>query len=117
MHRKGDGDIYRRWDRNCSKFDSETTKSISSIRFLQIKRVKKSNNNYEILKRDDLVFDPTHKFNLVYNYILKNLEVIIEKAILDQTVDKSSCAHRGYGEAGTRLVANIISKPGCSRGG
>ena len=113
----GDGDLYRRWDTCSSKYDEEIANSLTFTRFLQIKRVKKSNNNYVTPPRGDATFDPAHKFDLVYECMVKNLEEVTNKATLDQTVDESSWGHGGYGEKGTGIVTDIINKPGISRGG
>ena len=63
---------------------------MSSTRYHQIKRVKKANNNYEIGDRRNEDFNLAHKFNLVYDCFVNNLNEMIKCAYLDQTIDESS---------------------------
>ena len=54
---------------------------------------------------------------MIYNTIIKNINVITEAADLEQCGDETTWGHGGYGEAGTGLVGRIMGKPGISKVG
>ena len=77
---------------------------MSSARFLQIKQVKKSNNNYEIIPYINSLFNLAHKFDLIYDCLVTNLQEFTRYTCQNQTIDRTSWSHGRYSESGTRVV-------------
>ena len=85
-------------------------------RWLEIKRVYKLCDNDMAPKRGDPNYNPAYKYDLVYNVICHNVNVLTKNASLDQCMDESTFPFQGFGEAKTGLVGNIVGKPGVSNG-
>lgn len=110
------GALYRRWMKGCSMYDRVISESLSHTRFLQIKRVLKLCNNNKAPKRGQPGYDPAYKYDMIYDAIVSNCNEMTRKADLDQCGDETSCAHSGYGEAGSGILERRKGKPGLTRG-
>ena len=62
-------------------------------------------------------YNPTYKYDLIYDVLTSNVRAITKRAELDLTGDETSWGFMGYGEAGTKVVSRIMGKPGISKGG
>ena len=113
---RSNGGINRRWMYGAD-FDSFVSASIPYSRWLAMKRVIKLCNNDTAPKRGEAGYDPSYKFDKIYNTIIRNTNVIKGAADLDQCGDKTTWGHGGYVEAGTGLVGRIMEKPVISKGG
>ena len=109
-------EIFIKDGKQIALIDKETAESISSRRFLQVKRVHKYNNNYKIKNRVSTSFNTIHKFNRVCHCIINNLVIITNKIYSKTFINKSSLAYKRFSELGIELVVDIMNKIGCSRG-
>ena len=106
------GALYRRWQYNGSDFGEERSNSINLGRWLHIKSFVKLCNNKDAPKRSDKKYGPAYKFDLIYKAIAHNVNVITKWADLDQSGDKTTWGHVGFGEKGSGLTGRIIGKQG-----
>jgi len=86
-------------------------------RWKQVKRVVKLNNNLTSPKHGEEGYDPAHKFDMLDDVLVSNINSITEKADLDTCADETTWAFEGYGEAKSGLVVGIHEKPGVTKGG
>ena len=74
-------------------------------------------NNKDAPNCGDTNYDPDYKFGFIYKSIFHNLNVITKWGDLDQSGDKTTWAHGGFGEKWIGLTCSITVKPGISKGG
>lgn len=110
------GALYRRWLQDCSMFDREIAENISYHRWLQLKRVYKLCNNNAVPKRGQPGYDPSYKYDFIFDAIVSNCNEMTKYADDDLCADETSCAHSGYGEAGSDILTRRKGKPGLTRG-
>ena len=103
-----DGTLYNIWQYNTSDFDEEILNSIHPGRCLHIKRVMKLCNNKDALKRGDTNYDLYYKFDFIYKDINHNGNAIKKWSDLDQSGDKATWGHGGFGEKESGLIVHII---------
>jgi hypothetical protein len=114
----GDGALYRRWLKGSACEDVHVMNALSLHRFHQIKRIIKLNNNdSESCKRSSPEYDPSHKFDMIYDTIVANIIALTEKGELDLTGDETTYAFQGFGERGSAIIARVLGKPGVTKGG
>ena len=65
------GAMYRRWV-DGSDYGEVIVESINHLRWLQIKRTVKLNNNATSSKRGEPGYDPAYKFDLLYRTMVHN---------------------------------------------
>ena len=113
----GNGAIYRRWLDNTADSDNFCQKAMTLHRWNQLKRIYKLNNNDSSKKRGEPGYDPSYKYDLIYNVMTANVRAITKFGELDLTGDETTWAFGGFGEKGTKIVSRIQGKPGVSKGG
>jgi hypothetical protein len=113
----GGAGIHLCWDPSTSDFDELVYKTMSYTRFLQTKRIYKLCNNYASPRQKGAGYNPTYKFDKIYNMQIFNINWLSEKACDNLCSDKSMYHFGGYGEAGMGLIFLIIDKPGIAKGG
>jgi hypothetical protein len=113
------GAILRRFDtrKDNAAFDADIYKCMYKTRWLELKRVVKLNNNLTSAKRGEVGYDPSYKYDMIFDVLVHNTNAITKHACLDLCGDETSWAHQGYAEKGTGIVDNIIGKPGVNKGG
>ena len=113
----GDGALYRRWFSGNAHADDYCQEAMPLSRWNQLKRVYKLNNNDKAKGKGEVGYNPTYKYDLIYDVLTSNVRAITKRAELDLTGDETSWGFMGYGEAGTKVVSRIMGKPGISKGG
>ena len=113
----GNGAIYRRWfdDSPCS--DTYCQKAMTLHRWNQLKRVYKLNNNDNAPMKGEPGYDPSYKYDMIYDVITSNVRVLTKNAELDLTGDETTWGFGGYGEKGAKVVYRVKGKPGVTKGG
>ena len=111
------GAIYRQWMHGCSDYDDVVYEAKIHCRWLQIKQVKKLCNNDVCPKRREEGYDPTYKYDYIYNCIIHNVNQLSNMGELDLTGDDTSLATASPGESGAGVTFRVQNKPGVSKGG
>ena len=112
----GNGALYRRWHSGTAGSDDVIQASMSLNRWNQIKRVLKLNNNDMAKKRGEDGYNPSYKYDMIYDVIVSNVISLTKDGELDLTGDETSWGFQGYGEKGGKVVYRF-TKPGISKGG
>ena len=114
-----DGAILRRFKK--TKYNTAycplISKSMTSTRFLQIKRCMKLNNNAATPKKGQEGYNPAAKYDLPYKVLVHNVNAITKSCGLDMCADETTWGHQGFGEAGSGVLGQILGKPGITKGG
>ena len=110
------GALYMRWVPG-TLFDPMISESMSYDRFIQIKRVRKLNDNMTAKKRGEVGYNPAYKFDLILKVLVHNVGAMTLVAESDQCIDETTWAHNGFGEAQSGLVKLVLNKPGVTKGG
>ena len=113
----GNGALYRRWMANTSCSDAITQNAMSRNRWNSLKRIYKLNNNDVDKKRGEEGYDPTSKYDLIYDVLTSNVRCLTKYADLDLTGDETTWGFQGFGEKGSKVVSRIKGKPGVTKGG
>ena len=107
------GAIYRRWIPDGADGCDKVIDLINFSRWLEIKRCLKLNNNLTSKKKGDEGYDPTYKYDFIWNVLFYNINIISKEADLDLCGDETSWAHSGYSD----VTGRIMKKPRVSKGG
>jgi hypothetical protein len=67
-------------------------------------------------KRGEPGCNPAYKYDMIYKVLVNNVAAISKYADLDQTGDKTTWGHGGFGESGSGLVGRVSNKPGKTKG-
>ena len=109
------GALYRLWDTTGSCYDPEVASVMSFTRWKEIRRVIKLNDNARSWPKNSPLYNPAHKYDLVYKAIVNNCNALTKYAELDLCIDEMTWKFMGYGEGG--VVYRIVGKPGVTKGG
>jgi hypothetical protein len=110
------GAIHRQW-MDGANYNVLVQGSITHTQWQQIKRVMKLINNQSSPKHGEEGYNPAFKFDMLYDVLISNLNVVTRYAKSDQCGDKTTWGHGDYGKAGSGLAGRIMRKPGITRGG
>lgn len=113
----GDGSIYRRWFKETSAYDEVVKETMGYERWVQLKRILKLNNNDLDKKRGEEGYNPSSKYDLIYDVITSNVRSLTKKAEDDLTGDETTWGFQGYAEKGAKIVYRVMGKPGVTKGG
>ena len=105
-----EGALYQRWDDTSPMYSPHITNSMTMTRWCELKRNKKLCVNETAKKRGDPGYDPSYKFDLVYNCFVFNTNTLTKKADENQVLDESTYGHAGYGEAGSGIITRLTNK-------
>jgi len=112
------GAMLRRWDRrrpDDSAFNKHIADSMTSTRWLEIKRAVKLNNNLTATKRDMPNHNPAQKFDYPFECIAFNANILTKNACSDLCGDETTWLNASWGEKGSGIVKGGLEKPGGSR--
>ena len=110
------GALYRRWMTG-TDYDDKMSAALSYRRFIQIKRVKKLCNNKTAPKKGEEDYNPTYKYDYIFQTIVHNTNLLLKSGELDITGDETSWATASFGEAGAGVTFRVQGKPGVTKGG
>jgi hypothetical protein len=85
-------------------------------RYHELKANLKLCNNDAAPQRGQPGYDPAYKYDLIYNCLLYNTNVLSAKADENQVVDETTWGHSGYGETKTGITGHLRNKK-VSKGG
>ena len=111
------GAFHRRFREGNSQYDPLIAGCMTERRFLQIKRVIKSNDNDTSPKRGEEGYNPTYKYDMISAITCANTNALSELAGLDLGGDETTFPTNGFGEAGAGVTSRIVGKPGVTKGG
>ena len=83
---------------------------MSLTRFKELKRSMKLCHNTSEPKKEQLDYNPTCKYNLIYQTIVYNTNAITKYTDKYQVVDEITWSHTGYRELGSRLTERPMNK-------
>ena len=89
---------------------------MSMTRWHQIKCILKLNNNDTSKKKGEKGYNPSYKYDLIYDVIVSNVRAMTKFGELDLTGDETSWPFQGYGEKDGKVIYRF-NKPGISKGG
>jgi hypothetical protein len=99
------GAIHLRWKPGQDIYNEKIARSLTHTRFLQLKRVLKLNDNDRTPKKGQPGHVPCSKYNLIYEAIVHNTNVLTTYADIDQCLDETTWGYGGFGEAGSGVVS------------
>ena len=105
------GSIHERWLPEEEDYDQFIANAMTYTRYRELKSVFKLNNNVASPPRGQDVYDPASKYDLIYQVVTHNMNLLTKSAELDCTVDESTWGFSGYcGDAGGRLKNKPFNK-------
>ena len=115
----GQNPILERFDPTSALYLEDVGNAMTATRFLQIKRVIKTNDNTDssaVVGNDD--YRPEAKFELLWNCICNNTNALTVKAGKNCAGDESTWGFMGYGtNDGAHVIERRVGKPGVTKGG
>ena len=113
-----DGAILRRFDDRptSTSYDKLIDRAFTKTRWLELKRVVKLCDNGSAKKRGEDGYNPAYKYDYIFDTITHNTNALTLYASLDLSADETSCAHQGYGEAGSGICVKVRGKPHVNKG-
>ena len=105
------GSIHERWLPEEEDYDQFIANAMTYTRYRELKSVFKLNNNVASPPRGQDGYDPASKYDLIYQVVTHNMNLLTKSAELDCTVDESTWGFSGYcGDAGGRLKNKPFNK-------
>ena len=106
--------IKKRWDKSSAFFQADIAKSgMSWYRWCEVKRnMKLCDNAIEEAKRSSDNFNPSYKFDLIYECLIHNLKQFTKRACQDIVIDESTWPYYGFGPFVEYLVGKMVSRGG-----
>ena len=93
-------------------FDREVAEAMHFRRWLDIKACLKLNEYFTEKKRGDDGYDPTQKYQLVWDVMTHNMNRIIQRGGLDLTLDETTWPNGSYADMHGRLNGKKCNKGG-----
>ncbi len=105
--------IAESWMMNQSNtFDQEIMEAMNFRRWLNIRACLKQNEFWTEKKRTDEGYDPTQKYQLVWDIMTHNMNQLIDKGGLDLTMDETTWANSSHADIQGRLQGKKTDKGG-----
>ena len=114
------GSMLRRWDRSRpddSAFNKDIWNTMTSTRWLEIKRAMKLNNNMTAAKHGEPNCNPCQKCDYIWDVAVHNTNALTKRACLDLCGDETTWLFAGWAEKGSGVIKRGLEKPGGSKGG
>ena len=83
---------------------------MSLTKFGELKRSMKLCHNTSELKKGQPGYNPSCKYNLIYQTIVHNTNIITKYADKYQVVDETTWGYADCGELGSRLTGRLMNK-------
>ena len=101
------------WNQDNPRYNSAIAESIVMERWKNIKRFFKLNNNMTAKPRGMDGYDPCAKYDFIYKCLVHNMNYLILRADLDETIDETAWGFGGYcSESGGCLRDKKVPKGG-----
>ena len=86
------------------------------IRWFQLKKILKLNNNDKSKKRGEEGYNPCYDYDMIFDTIVSNVIAITKFGELDLTGDETSWTFGGNGKKDGKVIYRF-TKPGITKGG